>query len=1354
MNVSKFFAQFHLGKPLTVLFAKLGYFLGERCQFVFLLSFWSVLSNSFWVYTTGLPHMRYETNIEKLFIPKDAMAWYERSVLEEFFPMNYQDYYPGHEVKIDPGLAVLIRPTEGPSILNSAIWADITALDNLVHNVIELNDGIGFKDICVQRQGACLKNSILELNPYINEIEGQTFNLTYPKMSNPVTGSDYFLPAHFGGVQLRPDKNTLLDASSMRLFYIFDGSEQKLNQSKAWEVHASLWLASLKFSHIHIEMLHSQSLERELVRNIDSAFDYLEITVGLVTLFITFNSMNHKLGLTRLIVGLLGLLNTVLWTFLAFALTMKLGYDWQAINLASIFLLLGVGLDDTFVMLASWKETKHLKSIPERLSQTYREAGVSITITSLTNILSFCVGAVVPGFPCVEIFCVYAGFGLAAIYFGTLTLFGPGLAFLYTIQDDILAKIPRLGTFEADWIRRLPSGSELCRRLIGSPLTKGWVQGLILSVWVIYLSISAYGATLVGHGLEPKNLLRRDSMVYNFFEHVVEDYHEYAYRVQIVILAKMDYSDPEVQLEIKLALDNFRLSPWMSNVSSIEENWLQVYLESPFSPNEAGGDDFIGNLKKFLDEFPTLPVVQNVKFDPTGTRIIASRFLLQSSSIKNSVQEQKLIQDLRRVAQESPLEIVIHNPTFILYDQSNHVVGSTSLSAACCTLAMFLVALLLIPKVFSSCLIVIAIISILVGMMGSMYLAQINVDVISMINIIISIGFSVDFSAHITHHFISSSEPDPNERIMSSLEAFGLPIIQSALSTILGVLPLFFINSYILQSFATMMTLVICLGALHGLVFLPVGLSVMLRVLSLCHVDTTVDNSTPPMLQMVNLAFENDASDLAENDETMRDQEDLECDKGSTFYHSDIFACEPFSPEPSSSEPIDPAHMEPTCPICSKPAGKHSYYGAQTCVSCRGFFRRSVQSNHHSVFKCLANGNCSIDSGSRRSCKLCRYQKCVQAGMNPSYVLTNQQRKERIVKRYKSKIVDVQGHPQAHQTTGTMKMKKHAAMVGLFTLEEEQNLLINYRKWTEFAYIKCLDYFSDHLDQFDMFMRNAYYAEPIPLSITKAMTKLDENIIVSAYFNEDEVQKLPFNDRMTLITKNFPIVYGLCWGFYSLPEDMNAYMEGLLSFALTDTQRNRRYQSLVNSIKDTMAKRRKIISNFRDVIPKESFGNNSEYENFISDTDHIGSIVTTNQNLDPILMFLLFNFCLYATEFPEKLEATEMIGACQQKYLHLAYRYLRFKYPKRSSAKLHETLMITLKARNVYDTMNKSHEGEYLKPFLTLAYQTMIPLRSLLTASLAKVMVVRGVAEPLAPRRISLVGTLTSMGNPSHCSLP
>ena len=59
------------------------------------------------------------------------------------------------------------------------------------------------------------------------------------------------------------------------------------------------------------------------------------------------------------------------------------------------------------------------------MEETYKDAAVSITITSLTNILSFAIGMLLPSFETVEIFCAYTTSGLVFVYVLTLTIFGP-----------------------------------------------------------------------------------------------------------------------------------------------------------------------------------------------------------------------------------------------------------------------------------------------------------------------------------------------------------------------------------------------------------------------------------------------------------------------------------------------------------------------------------------------------------------------------------------------------------------------------------------------------------------------------------------------------------------------------------------------------------------------------------------------------------------------------------------------------------------------------------------------------------------------------------------------------------------
>ena len=62
-------------------------------------------------------------------------------------------------------------------------------------------------------------------------------------------------------------------------------------------------------------------------------------------------------------------------------------------------------------------------------------------------------------------------------------------------------------------------------------------------------------------------------------------------------------------------------------------------------------------------------------------------------------------------------------------------------------------------------------------------------------------------------------------------------------------------------------------------------------------------------------------------------------------------------------------------------------------------FMRSVQSQIYETFDQIqCEENCVVDSKSRKSCKKCRFKKCVFVGMKISYVQTFEERRNWILK--------------------------------------------------------------------------------------------------------------------------------------------------------------------------------------------------------------------------------------------------------------------------------------------------------------------------------------------------------------------
>lgn len=299
--------------------------------------------------------------------------------------------------------------------------------------------------------------------------------------------------------------------------------------------------------------------------------------------------------------------------------------------------------------------------------------------------------------------------------------------------------------------------------------------------------------------------------------------------LQMIISGELNYSDPIVQHQIEdftqqLENTSYITSPlytesWLrSFVSYVERNsdYLNITLDSEAS--------FIENLKD-LWLFPANPFSLDVKFNEKGDKIIASRFLIQAFNITDTNHEKEMVRDLRALCNASPLNVSVFHPYFVFFDQFELVRPTAIQSMIIGALIMMVVSFIFIPNILCSLWVAFSIISIELGVAGYMALWDVNLDSISMINLIMCIGFSVDFTAHICYTYMSSKAKGSKAKVRESLYSLGLPILQGASSTILGCIALLVAQSYIFLVFFKMIFLVIFFGAMHGLFLLPVLLS-------------------------------------------------------------------------------------------------------------------------------------------------------------------------------------------------------------------------------------------------------------------------------------------------------------------------------------------------------------------------------------------------------------------------------------------------------------------------------------------------------------------------------------------------
>ncbi|XP_010158345.1 PREDICTED: patched domain-containing protein 3-like, partial [Eurypyga helias] len=296
---------------------------------------------------------------------------------------------------------------------------------------------------------------------------------------------------------------------------------------------------------------------------------------------------------------------------------------------------------------------------------------------------------------------------------------------------------------------------------------------------------------------------------------------EYGPRVMVVITKSVEYWNETVRHSIENCTQKLEDNSYVDK--NLSESWLRAYIE--LARNSSIN---INNKAVFIDNLSTLfSVAPTFAWDINKTQdeIKASRVFIQTVNVTSAIDEKNLLNQLREAAKQCHVPLMVYHPAFIYYDQYLVIVQNTIQNIIVAAGAMLVVSLLLIPNPLCCLWVTFAIASVIVGVAGFMTFWNVNLDSISMINLVICIGFSVDFSAHISYAFVTSEESSANKRAVEALSLLGYPVLQGAISTILGVVVLAAAKAYIFRTFFKIMFLVILFGALHGLVFIPVFLT-------------------------------------------------------------------------------------------------------------------------------------------------------------------------------------------------------------------------------------------------------------------------------------------------------------------------------------------------------------------------------------------------------------------------------------------------------------------------------------------------------------------------------------------------
>ncbi|XP_067330635.1 patched domain-containing protein 3 [Channa argus] len=819
----------YIERPLHVCFERMGHFIGYHPWWFLITPL--VLSTSL---GTGFYFLKGRTsnNIEEQFTPVDGKAKMERKYIEETFPGN-DSMFSSLRLSTSGNYATLIA-TSDRNILRVGPLQEVVDLDLKVRTMVVQLDHQSFDyvNVCADVMGFCTSNVIIDIiNHDANNID--SVNLTFPWYHSNSRSFPLYLS--LGSVKWNKESSVIESAKAIQLHYYL----RKDDKAKT-----NLWLESFihlvsnnSSTSIQVSYSTSMSMQWEFEKSPVSVIYLFSISYTIAITFSIISCWRLDNVWTKVWVAFCGVLTTGLAILSSFGALLLLGQPFVMTVASCPFLILGIGLDDMFIMISCWQKTRVVDSVSDRLAGTYKEAAVSITITTLTDALALFLGYSSP-FGSVRSFCLYAAISVCFCYLYSITFLGACMALNGQREAEnkhwfTCAKIPEdvpcrnskafsiccvggsydrmTGKEETEPV------SHFFKQFYGPFLTHRLTKAFIFIIYTGYLALSIYSCLKLKEGLDVRNLALDDSYIISYYNNQKQHFSEYSYSVMVAVKQPFPYWDKDEQKHLLSCISKFESLKFVNSTFAWFLAFQQYAKETNLNISSQKG--FQTHLSHFLEL--NLMFRQDINFT-SDNGIQASRFFIQTL---NRTPVEDIMIGLREAAAECPVKLLVYHPAFIYFDQYTVIMNNTIQTLLVAVVVMLLVSLILIPNLLCSAWVAFAVCSVIVGVTGFMAQWGVSLDSISMINLVMCIGFSVDFSAHITYSFVSSTKRDANEKAIDALSHLGYPIVQGALSTILGVVVLSMSGSYIFRTFFKIVFLVILFGLIHGLVFIPVFLT-------------------------------------------------------------------------------------------------------------------------------------------------------------------------------------------------------------------------------------------------------------------------------------------------------------------------------------------------------------------------------------------------------------------------------------------------------------------------------------------------------------------------------------------------
>jgi predicted RND superfamily exporter protein len=549
---------------------------------------------------------------------------------------------------------------------------------------------------------------------------------------------------------------------------------------------------------------------------------------------------------SKILLGLTIIICVGLSLGVAFGICGYAGIPFTQMSMMTIFIIMGVGIDDMFIITDAFAREPASLPQQERVANALAEVGSSITLTSVTDFLAFTIGSFID-LPAVSFFCTTAAIAVIAVFFIQVTFFAACLSIdarrLDAKRYDLLPCLVR-----PIWDERKEEGdapaaaaaaaaydpdpeprkSGFCVNFSAWLATPMVARGVVLFFAVEGFAMAYHGLTTIGKGINVSDFLPTGSYVEEYFSKRDIYFGE---------VDQIEFITTKV-IDVGKAADRDRLADLTASVDAMEQtvgtcdcwfsSWQQYHagvngaaLDSATSYSDARASfDGFKLTDAFVGHYAASVVFQEVDgVELISTSKCSSLFLFSSQDTDKAVGE---MDEAREAAAKDDGFAFAFNANYLWMERYRTIDKLTLTTMVGAIFGVLVIALFFLDPV-TAVLVAVCVIMINLNLLGMMSLWDVRLNIASLVIMILSVGFSVDYSAHIAEGFMLARGKglDCGKAVENAVSEMGVSVMNGGISTLLAVLMLSISKSEGFRVLFKMFLGMVCFGLLHGLVLLP-----------------------------------------------------------------------------------------------------------------------------------------------------------------------------------------------------------------------------------------------------------------------------------------------------------------------------------------------------------------------------------------------------------------------------------------------------------------------------------------------------------------------------------------------------